>query len=148
LVLSSYIVLDYDSGLEELMAKRKSGSDNGINMQDLARAGAEARLEALRTEQAALLAAFPDLRGSSSRQARASQARASGGAAPARSSGKRRGGMSPAQRKAVGERMRAYWAARRAEKSDAAGGQSSGGDGGATKGGAAKARGRKRARRK
>jgi hypothetical protein len=142
LVLSSYIVLDYDAGLEGLMAKRRTGSDNGINMQDLARAGAEARLQALREEQAALLAAFPDLRGSSSGQTRAAQARTSQGAAPARSSGKRRGQMSPAQRKAVGERMRAYWAARRAEKSGAAGGQSSGEES------VAKKRGRKRARRK
>jgi hypothetical protein len=142
LVLSSYIVLDYDSGLEVLMAKRKTGSDSGINMQDLARAGAEARLDALRAEQAALLAAFPDLRGSSSGQTRGTQARASQGAAPARSSGKRRSGMSPAQRKAVGERMRAYWAARRAEKSGAGSGQA-----GATEGGAAKTRGRKRGRR-
>jgi hypothetical protein len=142
LVLSSYVVLDYDAGLEGLMAKRKTGSDSGINMQDLARAGAEARLEALREEQAALLAAFPDLRGSSSGRARATQGRASQGAAPARSSGKRRGGMSPAQRKAVGERMRAYWAARRQEKSGAGSGQSSGEESGAKK------RGRKRARRK
>ena len=124
------------------MAKRKTGSDGGINMQDLARVGAEARLEALRAEQAALLAAFPDLRGSSSGQTR--QARATQGAAPARGAGKRRGGMSPAQRKAVGERMRAYWAARRAEKSGAASGQSGGDEGGANK----KTRGRKRSRRK
>jgi hypothetical protein len=125
------------------MAKRKTGSDRGINMQDLARAGAEARLETLRAEQAALLAAFPDLRGSSSGQTRGAQARASRAAAPARPSGKRRGGMSPAQRKAVGERMRAYWAARRAEKSGAPNGQSA-----ADGGGAGKTRGRKRARRK
>ena len=125
------------------MAKRRTGSDSGINMQDLARAGAEARLEALRAEQAALLEVFPDLRGSSSGGTRATQARASQGAAPGRSSGKRRGGMSPAQRKAVGERMRAYWAARRAEKSGSGSGQSA-----AEEGGAGKTRGRKRARRK
>jgi hypothetical protein len=141
LVLSSYNILDYDAGLEVLMAKRKTGSDGGINMQDLARVGAEARLEALRAEQAALLAAFPDLRGSSSGQTR--QARSSQGAAATRPAGKRRGGMSPAQRKAVGERMKAYWAARRAEKSGAASGQSAGDEGGARK-----TRGRKRGRRK
>jgi hypothetical protein len=141
LVLSSYNILDYDAGLEVLMAKRKTGSDGGINMQDLARVGAEARLEALRAEQAALLAAFPDLRGSSSGQTR--QARSTQSAAPARGAGKRRGGMSPAQRKAVGERMRAYWAARRAEKSGATSGQSAGDEGGAKK-----TRGRKRGRRK
>jgi hypothetical protein len=141
LVLSSYNILDYDAGLEVLMAKRKTGSDGGINMQDLARVGAEARLEALRAEQAALLAAFPDLRGSSSGQTR--QARSSQSAAATRPAGKRRGGMSPAQRKAVGERMKAYWAARRAEKSGAASGQSAGDEGGARK-----TRGRKRGRRK
>jgi hypothetical protein len=141
LVLSSYNILDYDAGLEVLMAKRKTGSDGGVNMQDLARVGAEARLEALRAEQAALLAAFPDLRGSSSAQTR--EARATQGAAPTRGAGKRRGGMSPAQRKAVGERMRAYWAARRAEKSGATSGQSAGEEGRAKK-----TRGRKRGRRK
>src|SRR5688572_3969874 len=113
------------------MAKRKTRSGSGINMQDLARAGAEARLETLRAEQAALLAAFPGLRGASSGQTRAAQARPSGGAAPAPPSRRRRGGMSPAQRKAVGERMRAYWAARRAEKSGAANGQSAAEGGGA-----------------
>ena len=125
------------------MAKRKTGSGSGINMQDLARTGAEARLEALRAEQAALLAAFPDLRGSSSGQTRAPQARTSQGAATARPARKRRGGMSPAQRKAVGERMRAYWAARRAEKSGGASAQSA-----SDEGGARKTRGKKRARRK
>ena len=77
------------------MAKRKTGSGSGINMQDLARAGAEARLEALRAEQAALLAAFPDLRGSSSGQTRAPQARTSQGGTVPRTSrieyGRKRG---------------------------------------------------------
>ena len=35
------------------MAKRKTGAGGGINMQDLARVGAQARLDALREEQAA-----------------------------------------------------------------------------------------------
>jgi hypothetical protein len=48
--------------------------------------------------------------------------------------------MSAAQRKAVGTRMRAYWAARRAEK---AGSPETAGDGQTTR-----AKGRKRARRK
>ena len=142
MVLSSYNILDYDAGLEVLMAKRKTGSNSGINMQDLARAGAEARLEALRAEQAALLAAFPALRGSSSGQTRAAQTRTSQGTAPGRPSRRRRGGMSPAQRKAVGERMRAYWAARRAEKSGAADASPT------AQGWAGKKRGRKRNRSK
>jgi hypothetical protein len=125
------------------MAKSRTGADRGINMQDLARVGAQARLEALRAEQAALLAAFPDLRGSSAGQSRPAQARATKSAAPARPSARRRGGMSPAQRKAVGERMRAYWAARRAEKTGGASEQS-GSDGG----GGGKTKGRKRSRRK
>ena len=123
------------------MAKRKTGPSSGINMQDLARVGAQARLASLRAEQDALLAAFPDLRGGS--PARPRQARTTESAAPAQRSSKRRGGgMSPAQRKAVGERMRAYWAARRAEKAGTAGEGSSGA------GGSGKAKGRRRARRK
>ena len=125
------------------MAKRKAGGGNGINMQDLARVGAQARLEALRAERDALLAAFPDLRGSSSGPARAARARAGQAAVPAQRAAKRRGGMTPAQRKAVGERMRAYWAARRAEKAGAANAAS-----GAEAGAGAKGKGRKRGRRK
>jgi hypothetical protein len=123
------------------MAKRQSRSNGGINMQDLARVGAQARLEALRTEQDALLAAFPDLRGSSSGQARPARTRASAGASAGQRSGARRGSMTAAQRKAVGERMRAYWAARRAEKAGAGNEQSQ-------ESGSGKARGRKRSRRK
>jgi len=123
------------------MAKRKTGSGSGLDMRALARAGARARLDALRAEQEALLTAFPDLRGGSSR---ASAAGAPTGQRAGRGRGagatRKRRGMSAEQRRAVGERMRAYWAARRAEK--AAGGQSSGEQGG-TKG-----RGRKRARGK
>ena len=120
------------------MAKSKTGPGSGINMQDLARVGAQARLDSLRAEQEALLAAFPNLRASSSGQGRPARARANEAATPARA--RRRGGMSPAQRKAVGERMRAYWAKRRAEKAGGAGEQaeSSGG----------RAKGRKRGRRK
>ena len=57
------------------MAKRKTGAGSGINMQDLARVGAQARLDALREEQAALLAAFPGLRGAAAGQTRSGQAR-------------------------------------------------------------------------
>src|SRR3954451_7253119 len=122
-----------------LMAKSKTGPSGGINMQDLARVGARARLDSLKAEQEALLAAFPDLRASSSGQGRPARARASEAAEPARA--RRRGGMSPAQRKAVRERLRAYWAKRRAEKA--------GGDGGpAAESSGSKAKGRRRGRRK
>jgi len=121
------------------MAKSKTGPSSGINMQDLARVGAQARLDTLKAEQEALLTAFPDLRASSSGQGRPARARASEAATPARA--RRRGGMSPAQRKAVGERMRAYWAARRAAKAGGSSEQSGESSG-------AKGRGRKRGRRK
>jgi hypothetical protein len=79
-------------------------------MQEFARMGAEARLKTLQEEQQAILRVFPELRD---------------GAAPARRPSSpalrgRRRRMSAAERKAVGKRMRAYWAKRRAEKSQTA----------------------------
>ncbi len=83
-------------------------------IQQLARLGAKARLEELRREEAAIRHAFPDLVGG--------RARGAGGrksiegpepAAPRRT--KRR--MTAAARKAVSDRMRKYWAARRKAKS-------------------------------
>ena len=118
------------------MAKSRSTAQS-VDMRDLARAGAEARLAALRAEEAALLAAFPGLRSGSLR--RSAPAAAAGPSTRKAARGRRRR-MSAAQRKAVGERMRAYWAARRAEKT---GGPESAGDRQATRG-----KGRKRARAK
>ena len=73
----------------------------------LARAGAVARLAEIDQERQAILREFPDLR----------RARATAGGAvesePAVGGRRRRKGMSAAQRKAVSERMRKYWAARR-----------------------------------
>ena len=84
-------------------------------LQRLARLGAAARLEQLRAEEAAIRAAFPDLAGRGRRGGRAAAVEASGGAAtPARR--RRRNAMSAAQRKAVSERMRKYWADRRKAK--------------------------------
>jgi hypothetical protein len=65
-----------------------------------ARAGAQARLEELRAEEAAIHRAFPGL----SAKPRAANA------------GRRRGRMSAAARKAVSERMKKYWAERRKAK--------------------------------
>jgi hypothetical protein len=137
IVLSSHHVLDYDAALEVLMAKSRSTAQ-GVDLRDLARAGAEARLAALRAEETALLAAFPDLRSRSPRRPAPTKA-TSPSTRQAASRGRRRR-MSAAQRKAVGARMRAYWAARRAEK---AASPESAGDGQTTR-----ARGRKRARAK
>jgi hypothetical protein len=71
-------------------------------LQRLARLGAKARLEELRSEEAAIRRAFPDLfRGG----------RPAGGG-----SSRRRRSMSAAARKAVSERMKKYWASRRKNK--------------------------------
>ena len=120
------------------MAKSRSTAQ-GVDLRDLARAGAEARLAALRAEETALLAAFPDLRSRSLRRPAPTEAATSPSTRQAASRGRRRR-MSAAQRKAVGARMRAYWAARRAEK---AASPESAGDGQTTR-----ARGRKRSRAK
>ena len=80
-------------------------------LQELARFGAEARLKVLHEEQAALLAMFPEL-GPGRRGRKASNGSSPRVAAPTRE----RKGMSAETRKAVGERMKAYWAAKRIEK--------------------------------
>jgi hypothetical protein len=74
-------------------------------MHKFARTGAEARLRTIQEEQQAILRVFPDLRDGAAPAPRTS---------PARRPGRRL--MSAAERKAVGRRMRAYWAKRRAEK--------------------------------
>jgi hypothetical protein len=92
-------------------------------MREYARRGAEARILELRQEMDAIYAAFPDLRpggrGTRGRAAAAGTMAASGdssGATPRRG---RRRSMSAAQRKAVSERMRRYWAERRKQKTSA-----------------------------
>lgn len=74
----------------------------------LARAGAVARVQELRKELESLYRTFPDLR-----NAKGAKAPKHAEPAPA---GRREPGMrnwSPADRKAVSERMKKYWAARR-----------------------------------
>jgi hypothetical protein len=77
-------------------------------MQQFVRFGAQARLQAISQERDAILRAFPDL-GRASAQANASL----DGAGP---TVRKRRRMSAAERRAVGKRMKAYWAKRRAEK--------------------------------
>jgi len=84
-------------------------------LQRLARLGATARLEQLRAEEAAIRAAFPDLAGRGRRSGRAAASEPSAGPA-ASGRRRRRSAMSAAQRKAVSERMRKYWADRRKAK--------------------------------
>jgi len=73
-----------------------------FNLKEYARRGAEARAKELTAELSEIYRAFPDLRGQGGRGARAS------GAAT-----RRRKSMSAAQKKAVSQRMKKYWAARR-----------------------------------
>jgi hypothetical protein len=84
---------------------------NQDQLRRLARLGAVARLEELRQEEAAIRAEFPELFGRGRRDA---DARKAAGRAPA--SGRLRSAMSAANRKAVSERMRKYWAERRKAK--------------------------------
>jgi hypothetical protein len=78
-------------------------------MQEFARMGAEARLKAIADEREAIFQAFPDLGDGSAPVRRASSL-----------PGRKRRRMSAAERKAVGKRMKAYWANRRAEKGQTA----------------------------
>jgi hypothetical protein len=78
-------------------------------LHEFARLGAEARLHAIAEEREAILRTFPQLRDGAAAGRRAPSPAPSPLREPRR-------GMSAAERKAVGERMRAYWANRRAEK--------------------------------
>lgn len=96
-------------------------------LQRLARLGAQRRLEELRREEAAIRAAFPDLEGAgetrrgrrrgrtgrSQPAAGGDTAAAQAGAAKAKRRPRRR--MTAAQKKAVSDRMKKYWARRKAK---------------------------------
>jgi hypothetical protein len=76
----------------------------------LARSGAAARVRELQTELETIFRTFPDLRRGT--------APGRGATAPAKAREAAQGkAWSAAQRKAVSERMKKYWAARRAKKS-------------------------------
>jgi hypothetical protein len=81
-------------------------------MNRLTRRGALAVLEELEREAAAIRRAFPGLAGGRGRQGRS----ASDGASAVRATVRRRPAMSAANRKAVSERMKKYWAERRKAK--------------------------------
>ena len=104
-------------------------------MKEFARRGAEARIAELNHELEAIYGAFPDLRQArgrngagtfgarrqeppaaarSTRRGRAAAGREEGEAEMS-TRGRARRKMTAAERKAVGERMRKYWASRRAE---------------------------------
>jgi hypothetical protein len=89
------------------VAKRKSAQNK---WRDLALIGARTRLTELRQEEAELRRQFPELR--ASRGAVSTPLASDASAAPRRRRGRRKP-MSAAQKKAVSERMRKYWAERR-----------------------------------
>lgn len=90
------------------MARELSRED----LKRLARLGAMRRLEELRGEEAAIRAAFPEIFRASTRAVRNTDDDAR---KPVRRR-RRKSKMSPAQRKAVSERMTKYWAERRKSK--------------------------------
>ena len=79
-----------------------------IDMKALARTGAEARIKELQAEMADIQRAFPGIGGTSARRVQIRR----GGPAASPSRRRTRPKMSAAQRKAVGERMKKYWAKR------------------------------------
>ena len=86
-----------------------------VELQRLARLGAKSRLDEIRREEAAIRKAFPDLFSGRGRRGQRTAASAAGSADGAAGGGRRRRRrtMSAAARKAVSERMKKYWAARR-----------------------------------
>jgi hypothetical protein len=83
-----------------------------IDMKALARAGAEARVRELLDEVEEIRRAFPELR----EQQRGQKRVARSATEPAR---RKRPPMSAAQKRAVGQRMKAYWAKRRKDAAKA-----------------------------
>src|SRR4051812_5536374 len=93
-----------------------SSVTNQISSSDIRRyaiAGAEARLAEMTQESAAILRAFPELREDGKRRVGGASTRRNGTESDTPVPRRRRSKMSAAQRKAVGERMKKYWAARR-----------------------------------
>ena len=87
------------------MAKKIGGS----TLREFALVGARAKLAALEAEIAALVGTFPELR----------RGRSAGTTAAPAPAGRKRGRKQPmtaSERKAVSERMRKYWAERRAKR--------------------------------
>ena len=80
-----------------------------IDMKALARTGAEARIRELQGEIADIQRAFPGIGGTSVRRFEVKRE----APAPAPVRRRKRPAMTAAQRKAVGERMKKYWAERR-----------------------------------
>jgi hypothetical protein len=84
-----------------------------VEVKRLALIGAQSRLETLNAEIASIVRAFPELS-----RGRAAASAAVGNDTPRKGRGgrKRNWNMSEAQKRAVSERMKKYWAGRRKEK--------------------------------
>jgi hypothetical protein len=83
-----------------------------VDLKGLARLGAQARLAELVAETDAILKAFPHLLPQTER----SSQRAAAGTVTGQRKRRRYHRMSPAERKAVSQRMKRYWAERRKAK--------------------------------
>ncbi len=83
---------------------------SNAELRRLARLGAQARLEQIEEERRAILRAFPGLSLTAARQGQSGQKAAE--AAPKKKARKRRK-MTAAEKKAVSERMKKFWAARK-----------------------------------
>ena len=85
-----------------------------VEVKRLALIGAQSRLDALNAEIASIVRAFPEL----SRGRATAATTAVGNDTPRKGKGgrKRNWNMSEAQKRAVSERMKKYWAGRRKEK--------------------------------
>ena len=81
----------------------------------LARSGAVARLKELNAELDSIYSVFPDLKEGGAPAKASAPAKAPTAKAAARSGGQANRAWSAAARKAVSERMKRYWAARRAK---------------------------------
>jgi hypothetical protein len=91
-------------------------SDGGA-LRQWALKGAAARLDELAAERAKIYREFPQLRGRGGGAATGDDESSRDGASRAKRPRRRKRRMSAAQRNAVSERMRRYWAARRAGRS-------------------------------
>jgi len=90
---------------------------NSEVLRQLAKLGAQARLEQIETERRAILATFPGLAGARRGPGRLARTQTQKAQTPAAARpGRRRRTMTAAQRKEVSERMRRYWAERRKAK--------------------------------
>ncbi len=92
---------------------------NTLNRQEVKRfalIGAQARLDELQAEIASLVKAFPELAGRAVTKRGRTAAVAAPAAATKRSRKRAKFNMSDDQKKAVSDRMKKYWAARRKEK--------------------------------